>query len=385
MAYTYNIDGTFTPKVQNGQQVVAQGGQQVNQQQAQVEQPQQMSALEQAQKRYDDALARSNESTMENITSYQDILDRLGPAETREQAQERERKEKNKRDLLALISLGANIGNMVNATTGGHMGSRSVTAPDLVTPYDKARNDELTFRMKRDEKRNAARQAMINLKGQDAKSRLALAGNQLLQAQKNEDAIRLQKYKAAAAAALQAQKDANANQRTAAQIRAANERAKFANDLGWAKLNNQKEYQKKLLEAKNEANKLKAGNGRKQTIRVSAYGADHIYNIPKATFDNPVTVGALMSMLPDEYKNKITAVSTSQDVQRVIGEYLNNSTAANGNPEHKNMLELLKSYETNDDNDIETQAEADFMAAMENAAYDNPDADYTDFNTYFGE
>lgn len=366
MAYTYNIDGTFTPKVQNGQQVVAQGGQQVNQQQAQVEQPQQMSALEQAQKRYDDALARSNESTMANITSYQDILDRLGPAETREQAQERERKEKNKRDLLALISLGANIGNMVNATTGGHMGSRSVATPDLVTPYDKARNDELTFRMKRDEKRNAARQAMINLKGQDAKSQLALAGNQLLQAHKNEDAIRLQKHKAAAASALKAQKDAAANQRTAAQIRAANERAKFANDLGWARLNNQKDYQNKLLEVKNEANKLKAGNGSKDIITVSTIGGKGMYKIPKVILENDMTIGALKANLPKEYSDRITDLSTAKEASKIIGEYLRNKDATSKNPHHDDMLGLLESYETGTDKTVNSN-EVDILDAIENS------------------
>lgn len=309
--------------------------------QQQVTAPQQVtpeqSAVQKAQAAYDEALKRKDELANTSISSYQDIINRYGPPETREDAQAREAKDKRKRDLLAMIQLGGNIGNMINATTGGQMGSRQVEQPNLVKAYDEARKVELTDRMKRDDIRNSARQNMMRERFNAAQGELNNASKVLIEAQRAEQKQREQEAKDNAAKLKADRDDARQRERLASQEKIAGER----NKLQWAQHNEnknwhkvQEENQKALQDIRKEELKLKQSNGGKGSAKIDipvlVDGKEHNYHIPEAVLKNPVTVGSIASCLAPPYDQEFANAKSVAAKQVVIGKYLQDEKVHKG-------------------------------------------------------
>lgn len=284
--------------------------------------------LELAEKAYQDALARRQQAQEQSIRSYQDIIDRMAPPETMEQQAERERKETNKRNLLGLIQLGANIGNLVNATTRGSHGGRSAATPDLVGAYDSKLKNDLTQRMSRDDKRNAIRQHILGLNNSAANNDVEAANQRLMQAQKNELAYRqaLQKKQLAEMQAEQ--------RRSIEEMKAENTARENDKKIDWEekKLNRtlnqrQKEfdsnskYRSDMLEYR-KAMLDRANKGNTKVVPVTT-SENETYIIPASTLTNTTFLGNIMQHLPDTYRDRITL--NNENPALVIGDYLRNS------------------------------------------------------------
>lgn len=322
--------------------------------------------LELAEKAYQDALARRQQAQEQSIRSYQDIIDRMAPPETLEQQAERERKETNKRNLLGLIQLGANIGNLVNATTRGSHGGRSVAAPDLVGAYDSKLKNDLTQRMARDDKRNAIRQHILGLNNSAANNDVKAANQRLLQAQKNE----LAKMQAEQRRSIEEFKAENTARENDKKIdweekklnRTLNQRQKEFDDNSKYR-SDMLEYRKAML---NRANK-----GNTKVVPVIT-AENETYSIPASTLTNTTFLGNIMQHLPGTYRDRITL--NNENPALVIGDYLRNSNdhvgVVDGVDMSKNyqaVKDLLKIAQSgNDGTDTLMNFEQDMMGDEDN-------------------
>lgn len=284
--------------------------------------------LELAEKAYQDALARRQQAQEQSIRSYQDIIDRMAPPETLEQQAERERKETNKRNLLGLIQLGANIGNLVNATTRGSHGGRSVATPDLVGAYDSKLKNDLTQRMARDDKRNAIRQHILGLNNSTANNDVKAANQRLMQAQKNELAYRqaLQKKQLAEMQAEQ--------RRSLEEFKAENTARENDKKIDWEREKQRRnigqrnkefdansKYRSDMLEYR-KAMLDRANKGNTKVVPVTT-AENETYSIPTSTLTNTTFLGNIMQHLPGTYRDRITL--NNENPALVIGDYLRNS------------------------------------------------------------
>lgn len=327
--------------------------------------------LELAEKAYQDALARRQQAQEQSIRSYQDIIDRMAPPETLEQQAERERKETNKRNLLGLIQLGANIGNLVNATTRGSHGGRSVATPDLVGAYDSKLKNDLTQRMARDDKRNAIRQHILGLNNNAANNDVKAANQRLLQAQKNQ----LAEMQAEQRRIIEEMKAENTARENDKKIdweekklnRTLNQRQKEFDDNSKYR-SDMLEYRKAML---NRANK-----GNTKVVPVTT-AENETYSIPASTLTNTTFLGNIMQHLPGTYRDRITL--NNENPALVIGDYLRNSNdhvgVVDGVDMSKNyqaVKDLLKIAQSgNDGTDTLMNFEQDMMG----------DEDDDDFNS----
>ena len=273
--------------------------------------------LELAEKAYQDALARRQQAQEQSIRSYQDIIDRMAPPETLEQQAERERKETNKRNLLGLIQLGANIGNLVNATTRGSHGGRSVATPDLVGAYDSKLKNDLTQRMARDDKRNAIRQHILGLNNSAANNDVEAANQRLMQAQKNELAYRQAEQRRS----LEEMKAENTARENDKKINW--EREKLNRNLGQRR--SEFEANSKFKRDELEYRKAKLDSANKGNMRVVPVttAENETYSIPASTITNTTFLGNIMQHLPDTYRDRI--MLNNENPALVIGDYLRNS------------------------------------------------------------
>ena len=300
-----------------------------------------LTPLQQAQKAYDDAVAKQQEANNAQIKSLQDIIDRFGPAETAEQAQAREAKDRRKRNLMGLLQLGSTIGNMINSTTGGHMGERSVEQPNLVGAYDQARNTELTHRMKRDEKRNAARQAMINLQAQGANAGVNRSFQTLSQAIKGEQLDRQQRAKMD----LEKFKTDKAEKENQAKRDWNTWKATLDNKYKYADLAERGRHNKVMEEARARANEISKerleydktrGGGSKgssiKTIPIAVEGSDKTYNIPDYVLKDSWIIGGLKSCLTPFYAEQLEGDPNikDSDIKRILAAYALNPMAHTG-------------------------------------------------------
>lgn len=308
------------------------------------------SALEMAQRAYEDALARRDAVSRDQIKSLQDIVDRYSPPETLDQQEERQRREDNKRNLLSLISLGANIGNIANATTGGKYGGRSAKTADLVGSIDKANEQNLTRRMQRDEKRNLARQNQLALDANAANTDLNAAHQSLLLAQKAEQQARSDRAKMNLEA-FKAANQSNENKRKIdAQFRIAEEnnkirRMQVANQsqanrdnkeyrermasLKETEIGNLKDYRNAVLELRKQEIQNKAKGKKTDKIQLST-SDNNVYNVPVQAVKSPVIAGEISQYLPDEYAKRFNTATNDSERMNVIGAYLHDEQAHSG-------------------------------------------------------
>lgn len=295
------------------------------------------SIMDKAQADYDKAVVARDDAQTEQIKSLQDIVDRYKP-ETKEDAEAREAKEKRKRDLLAMIQLGANIGNMVNASTGGHMGSRSVETPQLVSSYDKARDTELTHRMKRDEKHNAARQEMVKLKESAAQGDLKSAMQRLLQAQKGEQEMEKQRAISEREAnkqkftAEENEKNRKSREGIAAQS-ASLQRARLAKQDEWHKAQQAATEEKIKIDREYKKNGgSRGGSTAIIPIRTELNGEEKLYQINSNYLKNDHIAGELVSYLPKKYIDELPLNPNGKDISIKVGEYIKDKQAHADNP-----------------------------------------------------
>lgn len=338
----------------------------------------QPTGLELAEKAYQEALAKRQQAQEQSIRSYQDIIDRMAPPETIEQQAERERKETNKRNLLGLIQLGANIGNLVNATTRGSHGGRSVATPDLVGAYDTKLKNDLTQRMQRDEQRNAIRQKVLGLQNEAAANDVAAANQRYIQAQKNDLAERQAEAKRNLEL-FKAQNTANENEKKR-QL----EKDKFEKQLEFNrdKLAAQKSYQQGMLNERRLSREQKAAENRSNNKIVPITTADNVtYNIPQTTLNNRAFLGNIMQYLPEDYRDRI--IVGNENTGQVIGAYLQDDASHSGVVDGVDMFENYK------------RVKALLDIAQNNGAVDNSRRNFAvdmsdesgddDYNSIYGE
>lgn len=295
----------------------------------------------QAQLAYEQAQRERDAVNEQNITSLRDLVDTYKP-ETPEEKEKRERFERTRNGIAALSSMGAALGNLF--TAAGSRDGRAVSTPNLSEPAAQATERDRKIREQRD------------AKGIELRNRY-LAMRQNMADQKVKDtwtAWQAERADKQAKAKLEAD-----NKKFEAEQQYKNNqlllRAKEAAD--------KKSYQEKMIGLKKAANDIAQQNkkysngGRTTLVRIPINGSTQAIEINAEVLKDPEVIGAIRSLLPQDYKNKVDAIiesigssgagynSAMEEYRRIVGEFLNRGIQDGDSDEYKSAYgKLVDAY-----------------------------------------
>lgn len=285
------------------------------------------------------------QQTMQEPQSiYRELMNKYKPESPEEKAK-REKRERMRRNFIGLANMGAAIGNLVTASSKD---GRAVETPKLTEAADHAIEKQRALRDANDKKYLDAAREYYALRQGAAKQKYENAYNAYINAQKEaqaREANALARYKIDAE-----ERNREADRNMKILFKQADVDAKDKDRaVKWAEVRLKQKKQDEAASDKNNkgGNKESSGVG----VPIPINGGRQVLTIRQSMLKEPILLGVLENMLPDDYKIKvgvnelgeqvISGGKVVQDfvskgykddalVQKVLGVYFNDSHKNDG-------------------------------------------------------